>query len=101
MGQLEKSVERRFRQACRRRGAMVYKFVSPGRRGVPDRIVVMPGGESVYVELKREGEEPTPLQWEEIRKLRTQGARVYVAAGRDEVDAVVLELFPREGGDVR
>ena len=98
MGQLEKSVENRLKTACRRRGAMAYKFVSPGRRGVPDRLIVMPGGRCVFVELKKAGETPDPLQVEEIKKLRKLGAEVYVAAGAAEVADLVKRLFTQEGG---
>lgn len=98
MGQLEKSVENRLRKACRRRGAMAYKFVSPGRRGVPDRLIVMPGGRCVFVELKQAGETPDPLQREEIKKLRKLGAEVYVAAGAAEVVELIERLFTQEGG---
>ena len=35
---------------------MAYKFVSPGNAGVPDRVVILQGGKSGFVELKRPGE---------------------------------------------
>lgn len=99
MGQLEKSVENRLRQSCRRRGAIAYKFVSPGRRGVPDRLIVMPGGRCVFVELKQEGRKPDVLQEREIERLRRLGAEVYVAAGAAEVVELLEHLFTQSGGD--
>jgi hypothetical protein len=38
----ERDIERRHRKAVKRRGGTAYKFVSPGRRGVPDRLVLFP-----------------------------------------------------------
>lgn len=40
----EKEIEEKFREAVKRAGGKAYKFVSPGNDGVPDRLVVMPGG---------------------------------------------------------
>lgn len=38
---------------CKKRGGVCWKWVSPGRRGVPDRICIFPGGKIVFVETKR------------------------------------------------
>lgn len=44
-------------------GGKAYKFKSPNQRGVSDRIVCMPNGETWFVELKRpKGGRLAPLQ---------------------------------------
>ena len=48
----ERQIERRFVNAVRERGGVALKFVSPGRVGVPDRIVLLPGGRCVFAEMK-------------------------------------------------
>ena len=53
---LESVIESRLRQEAKKRGGMALKFVSPGMNGVPDRIVLMPGGKMAFVELKAPGE---------------------------------------------
>lgn len=53
---LEKTLENRLRLAVERAGGLCLKWTSPGRRGVPDRMVLFPGGLIVFVELKRPGE---------------------------------------------
>lgn len=53
MTALEKEVERRLRKMVSRHGGMCLKWVCPGWTGVPDRIVLMPGGRVYFVELKR------------------------------------------------
>lgn len=46
-----------------------YKFVSPGRKGVPDRMVITPTGQVGFIELKRKGEKPSALQQREISRM--------------------------------
>lgn len=49
----ERAIERYLVQRVRRLGGECLKFTSPGRIGVPDRIVMLPGGELTFVETKR------------------------------------------------
>ena len=70
----ERSVERILKQRVESAipGAKCLKFVSPGYTGVPDRIILLPGGAVVFVELKRPGEQPRQRQLfvqAQIRKL--------------------------------
>ena len=50
---LERDIERKLNEAVKRRGGLCLKWVCPGWVGVPDRIVLMPGGRVYFVELKR------------------------------------------------
>lgn len=51
----ENRVEEKIVSEVKRRGGVAWKWVSPGRNGVPDRICILPGGKVVFVELKRPG----------------------------------------------
>lgn len=53
MTQLEKEIERRLRQTVEKHGGLCLKWVCPGWSGVPDRIVLLPGGRIIFVELKQ------------------------------------------------
>ena len=48
----ERDVERYLRERVKQLGGRAYKFVSPGNNGVPDRIVMLPGGKLFFVELQ-------------------------------------------------
>jgi hypothetical protein len=74
-------------KAC---GGMAPKFKSPQRRNVPDRIVLLPGGVLHFVELKANGERPTPAQQREHERLRELGFAVYVLDSKEVVDAYVM-----------
>ena len=53
MNTLEKDIEKKFRLKIAKHGGQCLKWVCPGWTGVPDRIVLLPGGRVVFVELKR------------------------------------------------
>lgn len=58
-------------------GWLVYKFVSPGTRGVPDRIY-MKNGFVFFIEFKKRDEEPNGLQKKQIKNIREQKILVFV-----------------------
>ena len=59
---LEKAVEAALVRRVKVLGGLCEKFVSPGRRSVPDRLVTLPGGRIIFVEIKAPGGKPTPQQ---------------------------------------
>jgi hypothetical protein len=58
----ESEVERHFDWAVQRAGGKTWKFTSPGRKGVADRIACLPDGQTWFVELKTKGGRLSPLQ---------------------------------------
>ena len=82
---LEREIESYLNENVKKRGGRSYKFMSPGNSGVPDRIVVFPGGRVVFVELKTETGRLSALQVAQIRRLERLGAEVRVLYGLDDV----------------
>lgn len=74
---LERDIEKKVNKYAASLGWLVYKFVSPNRRGVPDRMYLR-HGVAMFVEFKQTGKKPTALQAKEMRKLREHGFRVVV-----------------------
>ena len=91
---LEKQIEERVGTYAKSKGVAVYKFTSPARAAVPDRLYIFPGGKVVFIEFKREGMVPTPAQLREHQRLRNQGATVHVIdnveMGKAMVDAILV-----------
>jgi len=58
----ERKIETMLVKQVKAAGGMALKLISPGMAGVPDRIVLLPGGRILFVELKAPGEKPRPLQ---------------------------------------
>ena len=83
----EKMIEARLRDGVKVLGGVAYKWVSPGNAGVPDRIVVLPGGIVHFIELKREGGKPTRMQKVQIARLRALGADCAIAYGLAGVES--------------
>lgn len=59
-------------------GGMCLKWVSPGFTGVPDRIILLPGGRIIFAEIKAPGEKPRPRQKRVQEQLRDLGFDVMV-----------------------
>ncbi len=92
----ERDVERYFKAQLERRGALVFKFVSPGQIGVPDRVVLLPGGRVVFAEMKAPGEKPRPLQRAVFARMARAGHPVYIIDSREAVKKFMEEVMPSE-----
>lgn len=84
---LEKDVEQALVRRVKALGGLCEKFTSPGRRSVPDRIVTMPGGRIIFVELKRPGQKPTEAQDRDHAKRRELGCDVRVIDNLEDARA--------------
>ena len=90
--QLEKDVEGYLTRQVERLGGRCLKFIPDVDNGMPDRIVLLPGGITVWVELKNgEGETARRLQQMQHAKLRKLGQRVEVIQTKEAVDRLLLE----------
>ncbi|MED5019317.1 VRR-NUC domain-containing protein [Paenibacillus chibensis] len=87
----EQVVEFYLRDQVKAAGGTAYKWTSPGNSGVPDRIVILPGGRIVFVELKKPGGKPTKLQLVQHKRLRALGCDVRVIDSKESVDAFIGE----------
>lgn len=89
---LEKQLEAKVGRYALARGVLYYKFTSPQRRGVPDRLLVAPNGRTGFLELKAPTGRLSPLQRHEIDRLTGNRAAVLVANNFEEAAAFVDEL---------
>lgn len=82
----EASIERRLSRKVKAAGGLALKFTSPGWAGAPDRLVLLPGGKIVFVELKAPGRKPRPIQLKRHEELRALGFEVEVIDSPEGVD---------------
>lgn len=88
----ENIIEQRLRKETKARGGLAFKFVSPGMSGVPDRLVLMPGGRMAFVELKAPGKNLRELQKKRKEQLEKLGFTVYVADSLEMIGGILDEI---------
>lgn len=88
----EREIERKLVAAVKSRGGICPKFVSPGFDGMPDRVVLLPHGKFGFVEVKRPGEKPRPLQIARHRLLRKLGFLVFVLDEEEQIGGMIDEI---------
>lgn len=88
----EKTIERVLREKVKGLGGLAIKSFSPWFTGLPDRIVLMPGGRLWFVELKAPGKKPKPRQVIVHAMLRKLGFSVEVIDTTDGVSDFVNRI---------
>lgn len=91
----ESTLERRLVREVKRIGGLAPKWVSPGNSGVPDRLVILPDGLTVYVEMKAPGKPLQSLQESWKRKLLKRGHRHYKIDSNEDIDRFIREVMPK------
>ena len=89
---LEREIEKKLADGVRKLGGRAYKFVSPGNDGVLDRIVVLPGRVTKFIELKTETGRLSSLQNVQIKRLKDLGQDVRVLYGLEDVKRFLEEM---------
>lgn len=84
----ETKIEKSLMKKTTEKGGLCLKFTSPGFRGVPDRILLLPGGRLVFVEVKSPGKVPRKLQKTVHGMLHDLGFKVTVIDSLDEIEGV-------------
>ena len=93
----ESDIEAFLRKRVEQEGGKCWKWVSPGRRGVPDRIVLLPYGRICFVELKAPGEKEKPDQVRVQQILRSLGFRVYSSVdSKEKAQRIIGEVMCSE-----
>jgi len=74
----EKTIERKLRQGVEDLGGMCIKLLSILFKGLPDRLILLPGARVCFVETKSTGDTQSPMQKHITKRLRALGFDVYV-----------------------
>ena len=85
---LEKQIEAKVCDYAKECGMAVYKFTSPARAAVPDRMFIYKG-RVFFIEFKREGQKPTDAQEREHHRLRQHKVSVFVVDSVEDGKAMV------------
>lgn len=85
----ESTIEAYFKRRVKEAGGLTRKFVSPGRRSVPDQIVLWPCAIVDFVELKAPSKQATAAQLREHARLHRMGCVVHVLTNKELIDKYV------------
>ena len=88
----EKAIEAYLVQRVKEQGGLCLKYSNPGVVGYPDRVVLMPEGVTVWVELKSKGKRPNRVQQIRMAQLREMGHNVAVLDSKELVDDLLKAL---------
>lgn len=91
----ESQIEKYLVREVERIGGLAPKWTSPGNNGVPDRIVILPNGVTLYVELKAPGKPLRSLQRKWAKELRKRGHAFYKIDSVEAVDCFIQEVMPQ------
>lgn len=95
----ESELERILVNEVKKEGGKAYKWVSPGNDGVPDRIVIFPGGEIYFIELKADSGRVRPLQQKQIGLLQALGLNAGVVKGMNGLIRFFREIGRNKAAD--
>lgn len=91
MGKPEGIVEDYLITQSKKHNCLCYKFTSPGRRGVPDRIIIG-YGQVHFVELKSATGSLSEQQKKVINTMKQHGATISVISSKEETDIFFKNL---------
>lgn len=88
----EKAIERYLVEQAKQNGLLCLKYSNPNIVGYPDRLLVLPGGGVVWVELKSKGRKPTKIQQIRIAELIGMGHLVKVIDNKADIDELIKTI---------
>lgn len=94
MGSLrERDIEHKLVKAVKTAGGICPKFVSPGTDGMPDRIMLLPGGRIGFAEVKAPGKNPRPLQAKRHKRLQSLGFPIFILDDPEQIPGILEEVM--------
>lgn len=92
---LEKQVEAYLVKRVKELGGVAYKFTSPAHKGVADRIVCLPNGDTWFVEVKTEGGRLSPLQKVFADDMARMKQRYVCLWNKEQIDEFITSHYGR------
>lgn len=85
----EKTIERKLTTDVRECGGIAVKLAATGISGMPDRLILLPGGRMAFVETKAPGKKPRALQEQRMLMLERIGFRCFVVDSVEKIREVL------------
>lgn len=88
---LESIVENYLKKKVEKLGGKAFKWAPIGVTGVPDRMVLLPGGRIIFVELKAPGKKARKLQEYRAKQLKELGFQVECLDTVEKIDRLFTD----------
>lgn len=88
----EKVLEKKLKAKVGGAGGLCLKYHNSFDTSYPDRLIIIKGGLSAWVELKTTGEKLTKLQEHQVQKLRALGQNVFIVDSYESLDACLKSM---------
>jgi len=88
----EKLLERKLRIGVEKRGGECWKLAGGFVTGLPDRLILLPGGRAAFAEVKTTGEKPKPRQVYIIKLLLKLGFPVFVIDSEETLQKCLNDI---------
>lgn len=88
----EKTLEKRLVREIEKRGGLALKQTSQYHRGIPDRLILLPGGRVLWAEIKATGKKPTRLQQLAMEHLVGMGFWCFVVDSTSSLNSLLNEI---------
>ena len=92
----EKTIEQKLFHAVREEGGLALKLSGNAMAGMPDRLLLLPGGRIAFAEVKAPGKKPRVLQLLRMDFLRRLGFTVFVLDDPAKIP-VLLKMMKAQG----
>lgn len=88
----EKTLEKRLVREIEKRGGLALKQTSQYHRGIPDRLILLPGGRVLWAEIKTTGKRPTRLQKIAMGQLVGMGFWCFIIDSTSSLNSLLNEI---------
>lgn len=89
----EQKIEEQLVKAVRGQNGLCLKINSTSMTGLPDRLLLLPGGKLAFVEVKRPGGKPRPIQVKRMNDLKQLGFYCYVLDRLEDIQSIIEEVL--------
>lgn len=93
----ESIIESYLKKEITKLNGLCLKWVAPGTRGVPDRIIIMPKGRTYFVEMKQANGRIDKLQKYVHKQFAARDHYVYVLWSKSDVNNFISEVVLANG----
>lgn len=92
----EHKIEGQLIKEVKAHGGLCIKINTTSMTGLPDRLLLLPRGKFAFVEVKRPGIKPRPIQVKRMNDLKQLGFQCFVLDNLKQIEPIIEEVTADE-----